>query len=88
MEIDSVFLYGACLLRSMEKQEGVFIMKKWIALILNVVMVSGLTACGSRQSEGGDTSSRNETQIYETETSKTAELSQPLLIQALFCDLH
>lgn len=51
-------------------------MKKWIALILSVVMVSGLTACGSRQSGGGDTSSRNETQSNETETSKTAEPSQ------------
>lgn len=49
-------------------------MKKWISLILSVVMVLGLTACGSRQSGGGDTS-RNETQSNETESSKTTEPS-------------
>ena len=51
-------------------------MKKWIALILSVVMVLGLTACGDRQNGNGGTSSRNESQSNETETSGTAEPSR------------
>lgn len=47
-------------------------MKKWIALVLSVVMVLGLTACGS----SGETASRNESQSNGTETSGTAETSQ------------
>ena len=45
-------------------------MKKWIVLILSVVMVSGLAGCGSRQNGGGETSSRNESQSNEIEPSR------------------
>lgn len=51
-------------------------MKKWIALILSVVMVLGLTACGGGQNGNGGTSSRNESQSNETESSGTAETSR------------
>lgn len=51
-------------------------MKKWIVLVLSVVMVLGLTACGSRQNGSGETASRNESQSNGTETSGTAEPSQ------------
>ena len=51
-------------------------MKKWIVLILSFVMVLGLAACGSRQSGGGETSSRNESQSSEMETSEPTEPSQ------------
>lgn len=51
-------------------------MKKWIVLILSVVMVSGLAACGSRQNGSDESLSRNESQSDETETTKTTEPSQ------------
>ena len=45
-------------------------MKKWIVLILSVVMVLGIAGCGSRQNGGGETSSRNESQSNEIEPSQ------------------
>lgn len=51
-------------------------MKKWTALILSVMMVLGLTACGGGQNGNGGTSSRNESQSNETETSGTSEHSR------------
>lgn len=51
-------------------------MKKWIVLILSVVMVLGLAACGSRQNGSDESLSRNESQSDETETTKTTEPSQ------------
>lgn len=51
-------------------------MKKWIALILSVVMVLGLTACGGGQNGSGETASRNESQSKETEAPEPAEPSR------------
>ncbi len=51
-------------------------MKKWIVLILSVVMVLGLAACGSRQNGSDESLSRNESQSNETETTKATEPSQ------------
>lgn len=51
-------------------------MKKWIALILGVVMVLGVTACGDGQNGNGGTPSRNESQSNETKTLGMEESSQ------------
>lgn len=51
-------------------------MKKWIVLILSVVMVLGLAACGSRQNGSDESLSRNESQSNETEITKETEPSQ------------
>lgn len=51
-------------------------MKKWIALILSVVMVLGLTACGGGQNGSGETASRNESQSKETEAPEPVEPSR------------
>lgn len=51
-------------------------MKKWVVLILSVVMVLGLAACGSRQNGSDESLSRNESQSNETETTKATEPSQ------------
>lgn len=51
-------------------------MKKWIALILSIVMVLGLTACGGGQNGSGETAFRNESQSKETEAPESAEPSR------------
>lgn len=51
-------------------------MKKWIALILSIVMVLGLTACGGGQNGSGETASRNESQSKEAEAPEAAEPSR------------
>ena len=51
-------------------------MKKWIVLMLGIVMVLGLAACGSRQSEDGETTVTNVNDGSETETSKTTGSSK------------
>ena len=51
-------------------------MKKWIALILGVVMVLGVTACGDGQNGSDESLSRNESQSNETKTLGMEESSQ------------
>ena len=51
-------------------------MKKWIVLLLSVVMVLGLVACGSRQSGGGETKAPNASKNNDAETAVMTEPSK------------